>query len=102
MGDIYSRLAKMLFLYHNAPHSTTGVSTAELLVGRRLRNILDLTQPDMGTRVERKQEIQQNYHDKSSKWRTFGNGTSVLSVIIIKEVVGNMGVLVLVQCLKFI
>lgn len=54
VGDIYSHLAKILFLYCNTPHSTTGVSPAELLVGRRLRSKLDLTQPDMLTSVEKK------------------------------------------------
>ncbi len=34
-GDIYMRLAKALFTYRTTPQNTTGISPAELLVGRK-------------------------------------------------------------------
>lgn len=37
---------KFLFKYRVTPHTTTGLSPAELLVGRRLRTHLDLLHPD--------------------------------------------------------
>ena len=44
-GDLETRLAQFLFKYRTTPHSTTGVSPAELLMGRKLRSHLDLVQP---------------------------------------------------------
>ena len=40
------------------PHTTTGVSLAELLMGRRLRSRLDLLYPDVSRRVEKQQDRQ--------------------------------------------
>ena len=46
-GSLEERIAKVLFTYRIAPHSTTGVSPSELLLGRRLRSHLDLIQLDV-------------------------------------------------------
>ena len=40
-GDIHTKLARFLFSYLITPQSTTGVSPAELLIGKRLRFALD-------------------------------------------------------------
>ena len=56
-GDIDTRLARILYRYRMMPHSTTGVSPAELLM---LRSHLDLLQP-----------AQKAGFDKTSKERTF-------------------------------
>ena len=52
-GDIQTRLAILLFSYKITPQSTTGVSLAELLMGRRLRSALNFVKPDLHKRVER-------------------------------------------------
>lgn len=57
-SDIETKLARFLFHYRTTPHSTTGVSPAELMMGRRLRTLLDLMQPDIAKRVEDAQNKQ--------------------------------------------
>ena len=70
-GDIDTRLARILYRYRMMPHSTTGVSPAELLMGRKLRSHLDLLQPDISSQVLIKQAAQKAGFDKTSKERTF-------------------------------
>ena len=70
-GDMETRLARLLYHYRITPHSTTGVSPAELLMGRKLRCHLDLLQPDTSSRVLDKQRTQKKQHDKKTKDRTF-------------------------------
>ena len=41
-GSMKSRIAKVLFAYHNTPHCTTGNSPAKLLLGRQFHTRLDL------------------------------------------------------------
>ena len=41
-GSVRSRLAKILYTYRLTPQSTTGVSPAEMLLGRRPRSRLDI------------------------------------------------------------
>ena len=94
-GDMDTRLARILYRYRMMPHTTTGVSPAELLMGRKLRSHLDLLQPDMSSHVMIKQAAQKSGFDKSSKERTlkigdpvyvrnFSQGKKWLSGIIIK------------------
>lgn len=45
-GPMETRLSKFLFKYRVTPQTTTGVSPAQLLMGRRLRTHLDLLHPD--------------------------------------------------------
>ena len=52
----------MLFYSHITPHSTTGVSPAELLQNRRLRSRLDLLRPDIEIKVETKQQAYMNHN----------------------------------------
>ena len=58
VGSMNTRLAKVLFTYRITPHSTTGTSPAELLLGRRPQTRLDLLKPNRAERVEKKQEDQ--------------------------------------------
>ncbi len=70
-GSLQDRLSWFLFTYRNMPQSTTGVSPAELLLGRRLRSPLDLLKPDLHKRVEKDQEHQIEGHDKHASVRSF-------------------------------
>lgn len=54
-GSITTRPAKVLFTYRITPQGTTGISPAELLLGRRPRTRLDLLKPHTAERVEAKQ-----------------------------------------------
>ena len=44
-GSVESKVSSFLFKYRVTPHSTTGVSPAELIFGRSLHTHLDLLQP---------------------------------------------------------
>ena len=45
-GDWITRLARFLLQQHSTPHSSTGVSPAELLMKRRIKTHLDCLRPD--------------------------------------------------------
>ena len=49
------KLQRFLFTYRSVSHSTTGIPPAELLLGRRLRSVLDLLKPSVSGKVEWKQ-----------------------------------------------
>ena len=53
--------------YRTTPHSTTGVTPAELMVKRRLRTILSLIKPNLAQVAENKQEKQKMYKDLKCK-----------------------------------
>lgn len=55
-GDWQTRLARFLLAQHITPHSTTGKSPAEMLMGRRLTTALDRLHPDYGVEMLAKQE----------------------------------------------
>ena len=76
-GDINTRLAKVLFSYRISPHSTTGISPSELLLGRRPRTRLDLLKPQVAENVENRQFQQKVWHDKTAKARVFEIGELV-------------------------
>lgn len=78
-GTIGDRLSRFLFTYRNTPHSTTGVSPAELLLGRRLRSPLDLLKPDLAGRVAEKQVLQKAKHDKHAREREIRVGDAVFA-----------------------
>ena len=50
-GSLQDRVNSFLFKYLTTPQTTTGVSPAELLMGRKLRTHLDLLVPDIRGRV---------------------------------------------------
>ena len=54
-----------------AGHSSTGVSPAELIFGRRPRSQLDLLHPDMNRTVQRSQDRQKQSHDAHARAREF-------------------------------
>ena len=61
---IQDTLDRFLFNYRLTPHSTTGVSPAELMFGRRLRSRLDLLWPadSVSSRVAKRQQVQKKEH----------------------------------------
>ena len=76
-GTLNDRISRMLFQYRITPHSTTGVSPSELLIGRRLRSRLDFLKPSMEERVVSKQQKQKELHDSHSRDCTFSVGERV-------------------------
>ena len=71
------KLAKVLFSYRDTHQSTTRISSAELLYGRRLRGKLDLLKPDVAARVRQQQARQKGYHDLHAATRGFVLGQRV-------------------------
>ena len=55
VGALNTRVARFLFKYRLTPHSSTGVSPAELMFGRKLRSQLDLVKPDAGQKARLEQ-----------------------------------------------
>ena len=47
------RLHEFLLVYRSTPHSLTGQTPSEMLMGRRIRTRLDLVRPDMRARITR-------------------------------------------------
>lgn len=78
-GSLDARLARILMSYRLTPQSTTGVSPAELLLGRQPRSRLDLLKPNTADHVEARQSRQKKAHDASSRVRTFQMGDKVYS-----------------------
>ncbi|CAL9705832.1 unnamed protein product [Knipowitschia caucasica] len=78
-GNIQTKVSRVLFNYRITPQSTTGLSPAEMLQGRRLRSTLDLVHPDLRSKVEQKQGVQKKHHDKQRTVRSFLIGDAVIT-----------------------
>ena len=76
-GSIETKISRFLFRYRNTPHSTTGRSPAELLLGRKPKTHLDKLRPDIASRVNDHQEKQKLAHDQHAKHRSFRVGEEV-------------------------
>ena len=63
--DITANLARFLFHYRTTPHSTTGLTPAEMLMGRTLRTHLDHIKPDVAAKVQSAQEAQSEIMKRS-------------------------------------
>ena len=74
--SVESRMLQFLFQYRITPHTTTGVSPAELLMGLQLCSHLSL-HPGVEKRVKATQEKQSKYHNRGAKERTFKVGDHV-------------------------
>ena len=76
-GNLKTRLARVLLLYRITPQSSTGVSPAELLLGRCPRTRLDLLKPNLADKVENKQLQQKVDHDRAARLRNFKEDETV-------------------------
>ena len=70
-------LQRWLFQQRTIQHSTTSVSPAELMMGRRPKSRLDLLYPDLQKEVLSKQVKQKSYADRSARVREFHVGDLV-------------------------
>ena len=75
------KLADFLIAYRNTPHSTTGVSPAQLLLGRPLRTRLDLVKPNLNRKIVNQQHQQRigAANEKGRQRRQLEVGDSVMS-----------------------
>ena len=68
---------RLLFNYRITPHSTTGISPSELLMGRKLKSRFELLKPNIAARVEHKQQEQKCSHDAHAITRQLQEGDRV-------------------------
>ena len=80
-APVTEKLAKFLIAYRNTPHSTTGESPAQILMGRPLRTRLDLVKPNRNKKMVNKQHEQSMLaaRDKGTPARQIGVGDSVMA-----------------------
>jgi len=76
-GTVETKLSRYLMRYRITPHTTTGISPAELLMKRKPRCRLDLVRPNLKSHVHKKQMDQKVNHDQHAKLRTFQVGDMV-------------------------
>ena len=74
---VEKKLETFLFTYRSTPHSTTGRSPSELLLGRNLRSRLHLLRPDQRTDVDSSQYRQREVYNCHVKSRDFFIGDEV-------------------------
>ena len=70
-GDIETQIARFVFTQRITPHTTTGRTPAEVLLGRLPRSRLSLIRPDVKKDVLIKQSAQKEQYDKSVRPRSF-------------------------------
>jgi len=76
-GSVREKLCKFLTKYRCTPHSTTGLSPAELLFGRNIRTHLDLLHPCLHNTVSKHQQAQKSQHDRHAVEREISVGDNV-------------------------
>ena len=78
---VKEKLAKFLIAYRNTPHSTTGATPAQLLLGRPLRTRLDLVKPNLNCKMVNQQHQQsiRAANEKGRQPRQLEVGDSVMS-----------------------
>ena len=66
--EVRLAIDRFLFKYRLTPHTTTGLSPSELLLGRRVRSVFDLLRPSesLQQRVFKQQQKQKLQHDPKS------------------------------------
>jgi hypothetical protein len=72
------RIANLLLIYRNTPHTTTGCTPAELFLNCKPRIRLSLLKPSLAKRVEKKQDQMKSNHDGKRPLRQFFPGDQVL------------------------
>ena len=87
-GTLHNKLSRFLFSYRSSPHSTTGLTPAELMTGRRMRTRLDCMLPSLQDRVVQSQWKMKELYDKKAQDRNVLPGMSVL----VSQVAGLAGV----------
>ena len=71
-------LDDFLLKSRTTPHSTTGISPAELLMKHRLRTRLSLVKPTLAQAIDTKQESKEKYKDFKNHWeRQFSENDTV-------------------------
>ena len=78
-GSLETRIQRFLFDYRITPHSTTGISPAQLLMNRQPKSRLDLVLPNLTKRVGDVQRKKKQHHDQHAAFKTFTPGDKVFA-----------------------
>ena len=73
-GSLETRVSRFLSRYRITPQTSTGVSRAKLLLGRKPRSRLDLAYPDISRKVRDSQWSRKQRHDLHVKEHTMMKG----------------------------
>ena len=76
-GTFQEKLKRVLMAYRNTPHTTTGITPAELLLGRKPKTLLDLAKPNIAETLGRNQSAQKQHHDNNARNRSFSTHQDV-------------------------
>ena len=76
-GSVEMRVSRFLSRYRITPQTSTGVSPAELLLGRKPRLRIDLVCSEIGRKVRQSQTAQKQAHEWHAKKRTMLEGETV-------------------------
>ena len=76
-GYLEDRISRFLFAYRTTPHTTTGVSPAEFLMGQKLKTRLELVRPGLEERVIDSQARQKEGHDRTARNRVLQAGDTI-------------------------
>ena len=76
-STIHTHVSCFLSQYRITPHSTTGVTPAEMLFGHQPRTRLDLLRPDISNQVQSRQQSQKSHHGQRARERKFQTGDTV-------------------------
>ena len=70
-GSIEQKVTRFLIKYRSTPSTVTGLSPAELMLGRKIKTRIDLVHQNLISNVQKAQSAQKAYHDKRTKFREF-------------------------------
>ena len=79
VGSLETQIQRFLFDCRITPHSTTGISPANLLMNRQPKSKLDLVLPNLSKRITDVQNKQKHQHDQHAKCQSFNPGDKVLA-----------------------
>lgn len=70
------KIARFLLACRSSPHSMTNVSPAELFLNGKIRTLLGIMRPNLGTKIKKKTT------PVASKVRTFQKGDTILGATL--------------------
>ena len=75
--DLDSTLSRFMLSYHTTPHSTTGISPAELLFNRKLNTRLNFVKPKLSSIINEQQQKFKDFNNRSKNLKLFYLGDHV-------------------------
>ena len=77
VGDLYSTLSRFMLSYRTTPHSSTGVSPAELLFNRKLNTRLNFVKPKLSSIINEQEQKFKDSNNRSKNLKLFYRGDHV-------------------------